>query len=182
MKLSIIGCPDKARFRPYVKRAAIFYTEKLMTKKLLDNIYVKIKFNKKLDVYGTASVQNYNDSNKAREFLVELNPVIGARDILETLAHELVHVKQFAYGETNESLTRWRGKKVDSDIDYWEEPWEVEANGMAVGLFTRFVKQEKLYNVFTNITDPDSLITPEPLGWLEYALYQDLLEYAKEDL
>ena len=182
MKLSIIGCPDKERFRPYVRRAALYYAEKLMTKKMLENIYLKIKFCQKLDVYGYASVEDYNDSNKPREFLVELNPHIGARDILETLAHEMVHVKQYVYGETNEAMTRWRGKKVNSNIDYWDEPWEVEANGMAVGLFTRFVIKEKLHDVFANISNPDSPIVPEPLGWREYAIYQDLLEYAKEDL
>ena len=37
MQLSIVGCPDKERFRPYVKRAAIFYTNELISKKLLEN-------------------------------------------------------------------------------------------------------------------------------------------------
>ena len=29
MKLSVVGCPDKKRFRPYVKRAALFYAKSL---------------------------------------------------------------------------------------------------------------------------------------------------------
>jgi hypothetical protein len=168
MKLSIVKCPDKERFRPYVKRAALFYAENLLSKKLMDNIYVQIKFNDKLDVYGYASVEEYNDSGKPREFLIELNPGIGARDILETLAHEMVHVKQYAYSEMNESSTRWRGTKVNVDnMDYWFEPWEIEAYGMSTGLFTKFVIKEQLHKVFKNIQDPDTPIVPEPLGWVE---------------
>lgn len=168
MQLSIVGCPDKERFRPYVKRAALFYSQNLISKKLLENIYLKIKFDKKLDVYGYASVEEYNDSGKPREFLIEINPNIGARDILETLAHEMVHVKQYAYSEMNESSTRWRGKKVDVE-DYWSEPWEIEAYGMSVGLFNKFVVKEQLWNVFENIQNPDTPINYEPLGWKQFA-------------
>ena len=97
MQLSIVGCPDKERFRPYVKRAAVFYAQKLITEKMLENIFVRIKFDGTLDVYGYAEVVDYNDSGKPREFQIELNPHIGAHDILETLAHEMVHVKQYVY-------------------------------------------------------------------------------------
>ena len=124
MQLSILKCPDKKRFRPYVKRAAIFYAEYLMTKNMLENIYLTIKFDPKLDVYGYASVEEYNPSGKAREFLIELNPNIGAREILDTLAHEMVHVKQYAYSETNERMTRWRGEYVPD-----EESCGVEGTG-----------------------------------------------------
>jgi hypothetical protein len=58
MQLSIVGCPDKERFRPYVKRAVIFYTNELISKKLSENIYLKIKFNKELDVLGYAEVKS----------------------------------------------------------------------------------------------------------------------------
>ncbi len=127
MQLSIVGCPDKERFRPYVKRAAIFYAQELMSTKMSDNIFIRIKFNSKLDALGYAGVIEYNESNKPREFEIELNYNVSGPDILRTLAHELVHIKQFVYGETNEALTRWKGKKDASDIDYWYEPWEIEA-------------------------------------------------------
>ena len=168
MKLSIVGCPDKKRFRPYVRRAALFYAEELLTEKMLDNISVRIKFNKKLDAFGYAEVIDYNGSNKPREFEIELHPGIGAYDILKTLAHEMVHIKQYAYNETNETLTRWKGQRVDSDdIDYWMQPWEIEAHGIEVGLFTKFTKKEKLWKIFKGVQNPDSVIEMEPLGWKE---------------
>ena len=168
MQLSIVGCPDKKRFRPYVKRAALFYASELMSEKMLDNIFVRIKFNPKLEAYGYASVEDYNDSGKPREFEIELHPGIGAYDILKTLAHEMVHVKQYSYKETNESLTRWKGQRVDSDsIDYWVQPWEVEAHGYEAGLFTKFAIKEKLWEVFDKVCNPDAPIEPESIGWKE---------------
>ena len=69
MQLSIVGCPDKERFRPFVKRAILFYAEELISKKLLENIYLQVKFDVKLkDVYGAACVEQRTDSGKARHF------------------------------------------------------------------------------------------------------------------
>jgi hypothetical protein len=166
MQLSIVGCPDKKRFRPYVKRAVLFYAEELISSKLLENIYLRIKFNPKIDAYGYASILEYNDSRKAREFEIELHPGIGATEILKTLAHEMTHIKQYAYNETNENLTRWKGIRIDPDnTDYWVQPWEIEAHGMESGLFTKFAVQEKLWEVFTGVVNPDTQIEIEPLGW-----------------
>jgi len=169
MQLSIVGCPDKERFRPFVKRAALFYANELMTKKILENVYLKISFSKKIEAQGYAQILEYNNSRKAREFEIEIHSGIGAKDILKTLAHEMVHIKQYVYGETNETLTRWKGLKVDSDdMDYWVQPWEIEAHGMEPGLFTKFAIKEKLWEVFNDIRNPDDEIEIEPLGWKYY--------------
>jgi len=80
-----------------------------------------------------------------------------------------VHIKQFVYGETNEALTRWKGKKVSGDIDYWFEPWEIEARGLELALFTKFAIEEKLWNVFKDVNNLDEPIEIEPLGWKEYS-------------
>ena len=55
MKLSIVGCPDKKLFRPFVKRAALFYAEQLLKPRTLENFVLKIRFDSKLDAYGYAS-------------------------------------------------------------------------------------------------------------------------------
>ena len=167
MQLSIVGCPDRVHFRPFVKRAAMFYAEQLLSKKLMENIYLKIKFDNKIDVYGYASIGESN-IGKPREFEIELNPNIGARRILETLAHEMVHVKQFALCETNQSLTRWKGIKIKEE-DYYIQPWEVEAFGLEVGLFTKFAIKETLWEVFDDIRNPDSPIIKSAIGWKEFS-------------
>ena len=167
MKLSVVGCPDKKRFLPYVKKAALFYANELMTPRMLENIFIRIKF-KKLDAHGYASVTEFSPSNKPREFEIELHPGIGAKEILKTLAHEMVHVRQYALGDVNIKCTRWKGSKVEAP-DYWTEPWEIEAYGMSRGLFTKFVSKERLWEVFNNISNPDDDIKPVPLGWIKHS-------------
>ena len=46
---------------------------------------------------------------------------------LSLLAHEMVHVKQFALGEMDPGLTRWKSNRYAGNIDYWNQPWEKEA-------------------------------------------------------
>ena len=46
---------------------------------------------------------------------------------LSTLAHELVHVKQFARGELSTDMTQWKSRLYCGNIDYWNQPWEREA-------------------------------------------------------
>jgi hypothetical protein len=165
MKLRIVNCPDK-EFKPYVEKAIHFYGQNLISKRLLDNINLKVKFNPNLDVYGFASIEDHNASGKARDFLIEIHSWIGAREILKALAHEMVHIKQFAYDETNDTLSKWRGMKINSDdIDYYNHPWEIEAYGMDEGLFTKFAISEKLWEVFNEIGDPSAPIQKKKIGW-----------------
>lgn len=166
MQVKVINCPDKD-FKPFVKRAVEFYAENLIqSKRLRDNIHLTIKFNPNIKVWALASIEEYNASNKAREFLIELHPWIGAIEIFKTLAHEMVHIKQFAYGETNETLSKWKGVSIDPDsIDYYHHPWELEAYSLETGLWTKFATKEELWNVFEGITNPDAPIVKEDIKW-----------------
>lgn len=166
MQVRIVNCPDKD-FRPFVKRAVNFYAENLITsKRLRDNIYLTVKFNPKINVWAFASIEEYNSSKKAREFLIEIHPWIGAAEILKTLAHEMVHIKQFVHGETNETLSKWKGISIDSDaIDYYQHPWELEAYSYETGLWTKFAVKEELWNVFEGIGNPDAPIKKLDIKW-----------------
>jgi hypothetical protein len=165
MRLSIINCPDRKRFAPLVKRAAKFYAEELISKKLLENLFLRINFTYGSNELGFASISEYNFSGKPREFEIELNAGAGGAEILQTLAHEMVHVKQFALCETNESLTRWKGNRV-SESDYWKEPWEVEAYGLEVGLWTKFAVKEKLWEILEGVKNPtETILEIKDIGW-----------------
>ena len=154
------------RFNEYVQRASQFYAEQLFPKQLLRHIVVSVKFNKHLDAFGYTSVEKRNSKGAAREFLIELHPYITGKEILKTLAHEFVHVKQYAYEELNEEQTQWQGEPFDSDaVDYYQLPWEIEAHGHEIGLFTNFAKKESLWNVLENVYNPDTPVEPVPLGW-----------------
>ncbi len=69
---------------------------------------------------------------------------MSIRNILITLAHEMVHVKQWAKDEMYEyyntpNMVRFKGEKMyQNEVDYWDYPWEIEAFGRQLGLFVRF--------------------------------------------
>ena len=156
-----------AAFNEYLQRASQFFAEQLIHKQLLRHVVVEIKFNKHLDNFGYTSIVGRNSKGKPRNLLIELHPFISGVEILKTLAHEFVHVKQFVYEELNEEQTMWQGKKYDAEeVDYYSLPWEIEAMGLEVGLFIHYAKKEALWNVFEGVKDPDRLIKPEPIGWL----------------
>lgn len=166
MIVSVSKSPDR-RLTPYIKRAVLFYSEILIpSERIRNNIHITIKFDKDLDFYGTAGIMGHNTLKKAREFEIELHPGIQARGIFSTLAHEMVHVKQYAFGELDEHLSVWKGKKVNSDkIDYWWQPWEIEAHGLENALLAKFATKEKLWEVFDDIRDPDGPIEYCPIAW-----------------
>lgn len=155
------------RFNEYVQRASQFYAEQLFTKQLLRHIVVTVKFNKHLDAFGYTNVEKRNTKGAAREFLIELHPYISGKEILKTLAHGFVHIKQYADGDLNEEQTQWQGEPIDSDsMDYYELPYEIEAHGREIGLFTNFAKKESLWNIFEGVSNPDIPVKPVPIGWL----------------
>ena len=148
MSIKIVGSPDKD-LTPYIHRAAKFFADSLLTKQMQDYTYIIVKFDKKLDEYGAASVEGYNSRNMPREFLIEINPHLGARGILETLAHEMVHVKQFALGELiwteKHTHPKWQGRKIDYDAtSYWDLPYEIEAHGREKGLVYQWCDDRNL--------------------------------------
>jgi len=80
-----------------------------------------------------------------RMFEIELSEFLGFDELIKTVCHEMVHVKQYARGEMKaESIgaVLWRNEEVASDpANYYEFPWEVEAYEMEVILFESFLKK-----------------------------------------
>lgn len=79
--------------------------------------------------YGYACHLEDND------YEVEIKRSLRMREMLTTLAHELVHVKQYVKGEMPKNITAG---------DYWDRPHEIEAHGRETGLFIRWCESENL--------------------------------------
>ena len=47
-------------------------------------------------------------------------------DMMKTLAHEMVHAKQYLRGELNGYSNSWKGKRLKT-YEYDNQPWEKEA-------------------------------------------------------
>jgi len=166
MQFRILGCPDKD-FKPFVLEAAQFFSQELISNtRVRNNCQITIKFTSEIKDYGYASIVGFNSKNLPRKFLIEIHSGIGARNILETLAHEMVHVKQYIMNETNDSLTIWRGKKINSKkVDYWNHPWEIDAFGRETGLLYKFAVNNSLWEIFSDFKDPHSPIKNISIAW-----------------
>ena len=80
-----------------------------------------------------------------RQFEIEIDKTQPLRRLLETVAHEMVHVKQYARRELHPSTDAWMGKTYNpKKISYWDLPWEIEAHGREIGLFIRYCETHKL--------------------------------------
>jgi hypothetical protein len=166
MQFKIVKCPDKD-FKPFVSEAASFFAQELIPNtRIRNNCKTKIVFTNKIKEYGYASIAGFNTKKQPRDFLIEIHPGIGARMILETLAHEMVHIKQYVMNETDDGLTRWRNKKIDSNkVDYWNHPWEIDAYGREPGLLYKFAVLNCLWHIFDEFKNPEDPIVSIPIKW-----------------
>ena len=80
--------------------------------------------------------------------MVTLKGSLGKRAQWETLAYEMVHVKQHAKGELKSMLReredKWHGRYIkENELHYFEKPWEIEAYGRELGLYQMFMLWKK---------------------------------------
>ena len=94
------------------------------------NIEINFKRMSKDPNYGYCCHLDDND------FEIEIKRTLKLRAMLTTLAHELIHVKQYVYGEYNDEF--------EEGLDYWDKPSEIEAHGRETGLFIRWAEENKL--------------------------------------
>ena len=99
MLLHIKGSNKKVR--KVVEQAAWYYAEKLMGKRLLGSLEITINLKKDLLIKegNEGSAIWEDDGYRSREFSIELDTTVKIRNLLITLAHEMVHVKQWAKNE-----------------------------------------------------------------------------------
>ena len=143
MLLHINGSTKKVR--KDIELASWYYAEKLMGKRLMAGLEININLKKDLLTEegheGTAIWDD--DGYRPKEFTINLDTTVNFRNLLINLAHEMVHVKQWAKDEMYEymepHMVRFKGEKIHlNEVDYWDYPWEIEAYGRQLGLFIRF--------------------------------------------
>jgi hypothetical protein len=90
--------------------------------------------------------------HKYQKYRIEINSSMSRKKQLQTLAHELVHVKQFAYDELGhtetrrgQTFTKWKSRMVnETRCRYAEWPWEVEAFRREGVLYERYIDHASL--------------------------------------
>lgn len=139
-----------------VAEAAQFFASQLMDPRMVRNLTVDIERNKKLDVQGECVSEEA--CRNPRWFTITLRGRSDDEDMIKTLAHEMVHVKQYAKNELGKEFavgrggsgvriaTRWQGqlwKAKRKEDAYWDCPWEIEAYGREVGLYQRWLDMKE---------------------------------------
>jgi len=129
-------CSSETRY------ATKFFLSKLVSKRLIKTLTLHVVFEERLSVKGCCEYLDTND--RPREFKILLKSSLSKPETLKTLAHELVHLKQFARGEMKDYLlknaTRWNKQTVfHENVDYWDYPWEIEAFGREIGLYAKYI-------------------------------------------
>jgi len=129
-----------------------FVINKFFTKPKQNKLNILVSFEKDLfertNQYANCIWED--EHYRPFDFSIQIDPNQKIQLLLNSLAHELVHVKQWAKGEfyqlqRERSVYKFNGQKFDTTkIDYWDTPWEIEAHGRAIGLVVQWVRQNKL--------------------------------------
>lgn len=145
MIISITG--GSAKLKDLAESIARHSAELLLDKKLIDKLTVDIEFSRTLlKEDGMLAEIDFDDRiHKPREFTITVDSTVPQRRIMESIAHEMVHLKQYAVGEMcdtdDPNVVQWKRKHVDLiKCEYWDRPWEVEAHGKELGLFIRWAE------------------------------------------
>ena len=64
-----------------------------------------------------------------RSFRLEIDKRLHFIEMVSTIIHEMVHVKQYVFRELHDqrSNIKWKSKKLPVDMEYDDQPWEKEA-------------------------------------------------------
>lgn len=146
MKISIHKVSDY-KTRELIREAAGFFMKELIPSRILRDIKLGVVLTTHLSKQG---IWGCCDARTPKNFIIELHPHKWVtKKLLKTLAHECIHVKQYALGEMQEidyNTTMWKSRKIDNEkLSYHQHPWEIEA----------FSNEELLYMLWKNYKHDD---------------------------
>ena len=160
-----------------------FTLEQLISKNLKNKLKLYVYFRKKYsfdkDTVGYLQTYAQTKTVPVRFAKMYIRTDMSFLNILETIAHELVHLKQYATGQLSKRIWksdnrvhyRWEKKDigVQSDIEYKNRPYEIEA----------FAKQFPLVDKWTNyIKTPNYWTKENKLG----LIWDVVLEQVRREL
>ena len=151
MNIDIAG-KSKSICNAELKFAVAFFAEYLMGPRVAKNLDIALIV---ANMRGIADgyCHPYEAGRSPRMFELSVNSTKPRKKILEILAHEMVHVKQYAKNElrssdSNSASFAGKNYKLSTNLEeYFNFPWEIEAFGREHGmclLYSVYLKQEKI--------------------------------------
>ena len=124
----------------FIREATEFYLQRLLPRSKYSKIVIDVIGRDIIDSEGSCEPVDVN------RYVIELKKGMSLELSLITLAHEIVHVKQYAQKELkvihirNDLVDVWKGKRY-RNVDYIDQPWEQEAFSMDEDLYHDFLSE-----------------------------------------
>jgi hypothetical protein len=139
--------------RDFLDSALRFYLNLLIPN--IVNLDIEVVLKKTLSKKEAAAAFIYAIGGRSpyKDFLIELDSNMSFGAMLQSLAHESVHLAQYASGQlkptSDINVQLWLGKKVKLDsLAYWDLPWEIDAAGREKGMFVRWLEHEGIMDKY----------------------------------
>ena len=112
--------------REIAEKTVAWCIKRLMPRMKTLDIIVEFKA---LDAYG------YCMQETGRNYVLSINRNLPLLELVSTICHEMIHVKQYARNELRQvkGKTMWKTRNC-SNVEYFDAPWEKEAFKRETGL------------------------------------------------
>lgn len=143
------GKPPKSIKKTDFIDAANWFSNQLLSRYSLKNVIIDVVFDPKLKkkkkLYGLVEPLDYGKRPKWYE--IQIDSTMNKKNILVTLAHELVHVMQYRTGKLKEDMANgklvWQKKLYSNGVGLpagkeLDEPWEDEAYKLELELYNDY--------------------------------------------
>lgn len=149
VKFKLVRCPKHIN-QDLLLKALNFYAATLMPR-LRRKIKVTVTWTYSKKFKSHAEVEFEDVEGPPTNFSIKANGKYRGWMVYLTLAHEMVHVKQWAMRDARSYATddwvNWHGSPMrwdDSSLAYWDQPWELEAMSLEWGLYAKFKAHYKI--------------------------------------
>lgn len=137
----VVGLPDSA----LIHQALRFYAQQLQ----IEHVHIRVMAAQEMP-QATNGCVLYQETlpDAGPQALVKIRVGMDTPDLLQVLAHEMVHIKQYAHKELVHCEAHqysWRGTTIADirKIAYAQRAWEKEAIQQEMALLLAFWKQSK---------------------------------------
>ena len=139
-RIRIFGCSTNQVLKEELRLAASFFISQLIPRKRILDLSVSLtpELCTQYGVYGECW------ENDSHVFNIRLDKDLNRSELIKTLGHEIVHVKQFARRELQFGCgkDRWFGKAYPITTPYSRQPWEKEAEKLEKELFVMYIQHK----------------------------------------
>ena len=133
-----------SKFQREIVYKVIEWTIKRLKLARMSSLYIYVVLKKLRGVDGECSMED----DTRRIFTIEIHKNLKLRQLIMTLIHEMVHVKQFARNEMDDfpinGRQRWKSKTLPKSINYDDMPWEKEATRLQEKLTDEFWREDQI--------------------------------------